>query len=271
MVMLLPALACAALAVATTVLPGRAGAARLAGLGRRRGSAGAPRSLPAAVAISAGALAGLLALGPVGAAAGVALATAWHRRRARGRAQREAASVTSELADALGRITEELRAGVHPAAALTGTGADGPHARAVLAPVAAAAALGDDVPSALAAEADRHPAVARDLRRVAQTWALADRHGVAPAALLSDVLTGIRWRTAHAGRIRAQLAGPRATAAVLVGLPAVGLALGELIGAAPLAVLRSSATGQLLVAVGLGLVAAGAAWTARILRTAVPR
>jgi tight adherence protein B len=58
---------------------------------------------------------------------------------------------------------------------------------------------------------------------------------------------------------------------VLVGLPGIGLALGELIGAAPLAVLRSSGTGQLLVAVGVGLVAAGAAWTSRILRTAVPR
>ena len=74
-------------------------------------------------------------------------------------------------------------------------------------------------------------------------------------------------RRAH----RAQLAGPRATATVLTALPALGIALGELVGAGPLAVLRSGVLGQLLVVVGVGLAATGAVWTERILRGAVPR
>ena len=202
----------------------------------------------------------------------------WDRRRPcgtagglRSSAARAATATATELAEALGRITEELRAGAHPAAALGGTGADGPLARAVLAPAAAAAALGDGVPAALAAEAARHPGVAGDLSRIARSWALADRHGVPPVELLVAVHADIRWRVAYAGRVRAQLAGPRATAAVLTALPALGIALGELVGAGPLAVLRSGVLGQLLVVVGVGLAAAGAAWTERILRGAVPR
>lgn len=272
MLTVLPALACVALTLAVAALPGSTAAARLAGLDGRAHPAAASRRLPATTAaMGAGMLVGLLSLGPVGAVTGGLLAARWrHGRRRRG-ALRDATATATELAEALDRIVEELRAGAHPAAALAGAEADGPLARAVLAPVAAAAALGDDVPTALAAQAARNPAVARDLGRIAQAWALADRHGVPPADLLAHVLGGIRWSLAHAGRVRAQLAGPRTTAAVLVGLPGLGIALGELVGAAPLAVLRSSGLGQVLLAVGLGLVAAGTAWTERILRAAVPR
>ena len=182
-----------------------------------------------------------------------------------------AMAMATELAEALGRITEELQAGAHPVAALGGTGADGPLARALLAPAATVAALGDGIPAALRAEAARHPGVAGDLTRIARSWALADRHGVPPVELLVAVHADIRWRVTHAGRVRAQLAGPRATAAVLTALPLLGIALGELVGAGPLAVLRSGVLGQLLVVAGVGLAAVGAAWTGRILRQAVPR
>ena len=81
----------------------------------------------------------------------------------------------------------------------------------------------------------------------------------------------VRWRVTYAARIRAQLAGPRATAGVLTALPVLGLALGELVGAHPLGVLRSGLLGQLLVVVGVGIAMGGAVWTGRILRGAVPR
>jgi tight adherence protein B len=268
---LLPVLASAALALAAVVAPGAAASARLARLDRRPGVAASDHGLPASVVTAIGLVAGLLALGPAGGLAGGAGAALWQRGRARARASRAGTTAATELADALGRITEELRAGAHPAAALGGTAADGPFARAVLAPAATAAALGDGVPAALAAQAERHPGIAGDLRRVARAWALADRHGVPPADLLAAVLADIRWRVAQAGRVRAQLAGPRATATVLTALPGLGIALGELMGAGPLAVLRSGVLGQLLVVVGIGLAAAGVAWTGRILRAAVPR
>ncbi len=271
MVNLLPVLASAALALAAVVAPGAAASARLARLDRRPAAQARGRGVPAALVTGIGLVAGLLALGPAGGLAGGAAAAVWRRGRSRARASRADTAAATELADALGRITEELRAGAHPAAALGGTTADGPFARAVLAPAATAAALGDGVPAALAAGAERHPGVAGDLRRVARAWALADRHGVPPADLLGAVLADIRWRVAQAGRVRAQLSGPRATAAVLTALPGLGIALGELVGAGPLVVLRSGVLGQLLVVVGVGLAAAGVAWTERILRAAVPR
>jgi tight adherence protein B len=266
-----PALACVALALAAATVPGSPGRARLRHLDGPPGSTAQRRRLPAAAAVAVGVLAGLLALGPAGGIAGGIAAVLWHRRRVRSRAARTATATATELADALGRITEELQAGAHPVAALAGTDADGPFARAMLAPAATAATLGDGVPAALAAEAARRPEVAGHLTRIAHSWALADRHGVPPVELLAAVHTDIRWRLTHAGRVRAQLAGPRATAAVLAALPVLGIALGELVGAGPLAVLRTGALGQLLVVVGVGLAAAGTAWTDRILRGAVPQ
>jgi tight adherence protein B len=266
-----PALACVALALAAAAAPGPPATARLRRLGWRPGPTARPRRLPVAAAVGVGVLAGSLALGPAGGLAGGIAAVLGHRRRLRSSAAHAATATATELADALGRITEELRAGAHPAAALRGTGGDGPRARAVLAPAGAAAELGDGVPGALAAEAARHPGVARDLSRIAQSWALADRHGVPPVELLVAVHADLRWRVTHAGRIGALLAGPRATATVLTALPALGIALGELVGAGPLAVLRSGVLGQLLVVVGGGLAATGAVWTERILRGAVPR
>ena len=271
MVTVAPALACVALALAAAAVPGSPGTARLRHLRDRPGSSACPRRLPAAAAIGVGALAGLLALGPAGGLAAGIAAVLWHRHRARSSAARTAMAMATELAEALGRITEELQAGAHPVAALGGTGADGPLARALLAPAATVAALGDGIPAALRAEAARHPGVAGDLTRIARSWALADRHGVPPVELLVAVHADIRWRLTHAGRVRAQLAGPRATAAVLTALPVLGIALGELVGAGPLAVLRSGVLGQLLVVAGVGLAAVGAAWTGRILRQAVPR
>jgi tight adherence protein B len=265
---LLPALACAVLALVPLVVPGSSAAARLAPLRHRSTAAAHPRLVPAAVVVIGATAVGLLALGPAGALAGGGAAAVWRRRRARSREARTTAAAAAELADALGRITEELRAGAHPASALAGVQADGPHARAVLGPAATAAALGDGVPAALAAQAECHPGVAGDVERVARAWALAERHGVPPVDLLATVVADMRWRMAHGRGVRAQLAGPRATAAVLTALPGLGVALGELIGAAPLAVLRSGVLGQVLVVVGVGLAAAGAAWTDRIIRVA---
>jgi tight adherence protein B len=262
--------ACALLALAAVAVPGPLGAGRVARLCGPPAAATPLRRVPAAVAVAVGLLSGLLLLGPAGAIAGAVLATAWRRRRGHIRASRARSALTAELADALGRIIEELRAGAHPAAALGGVAADGPLARAALGPAAAAAALGDGIPAALAVEAERHPGVTADLLRVARTWALAERHGVPPADLLTGVLADLRWRITASGRIQASLAGPRATAGLLTALPALGIVLGELIGADPLAVLRSGVLGQALVVIGVGLVAAGAAWTNRITDAAVP-
>ncbi len=218
-----------------------------------------------------GGVAGFALLGPGGALAGVLVATTVRGRRRAARVTAAGAGASGELAAALGRLADELAAGAHPAAALAGSDADGPAARAVLAPAAEASRLGDDVPRALRRAARDRPEVRADVERLAAAWALADEHGVPLAGLLDGARRDLDWRVRFAARVRAELAGPRATAAVLTGLPLLGVGLGQLVGAAPLDVLRSGPLGQVLLVVGVGLVTAGAAWSDRILRSAVPR
>jgi tight adherence protein B len=106
--------------------------------------------------------------------------------------------------------------------------------------------------------------VAEHLDRLAGAWALAERHGIALAGPAAAVAHDLRARSRLAGGLRARLAGPRATAAVLAGLPVLGVLLGEGIGARPWAVLTAAGVGQVLLVVGVGLVCAGLAWTERI-------
>lgn len=262
--------ACAVLAVAAVILPAPAAAGRFAALwppGRPRSG----RRPVAAAPVLAGGIAGLLIAGPGGAVAGALVVHTVRRRRLRHRTAVHAAALSGQLADAVSRITEELRAGSHPAAALGAVRADGPLAQRVLAPAAATARLGDGVPAALRRHTDEAPTAAADMERIAAAWSLAERHGIPLVELLGRAHEEIRWRVRFGATVRAQLAGPRATATVLTALPLLGLGLGQLVGADPVGVLRGGVTGQLLLVVGVGLVAAGAAWSERILSGAVPR
>jgi tight adherence protein B len=262
------ALAC--LAAAVLCLPGRTGAARLAAMRPAPSRSGRPRlwnAVPALLACGAG----LAVAGPGGAVTAVLVARTVRRRRRSARAAADAEAVSEQLADALRRITDELRAGGHPATALAGIGADGPRAARILAPAAAAARMGDDVPAALRRAAAGVPDVAADVGRVAGAWALAQRHGIPLADLLDGAQRDIRWGVRFGRTVAAQLAGPRATAAVLTVLPVLGIGLGQLVGADPVAVLRGGVVGQVLLVVGVALLAAGSAWTEKILRSAVPR
>jgi len=255
-----------ALACALVCLPGRVAAERLSALWppprkRRSRRWGGP--------VASGAVAGLLAAGPGGALAGVLVAITVSRARTDRAARKAATRGAAELADSLRRITDELRAGSHPAAALAGVTADGPVAARLLTPAATAARLGDDIPAALRRRHDTGPAA--ELGRVAAAWSLAEQHGVPLADVLIGVHDDIRWRVRFEAGVQALLAGPRATAGVLTALPGLGVGLGQLLGADPIGVLRGGPLGQVLLIVGLGLVAAGRAWTEQILRRAVPR
>ncbi|NMH90669.1 secretion system protein [Pseudonocardia bannensis] len=259
------------LAAAVLCAPGPGASGRLGALaGVPRRGRGPLRSPAGAWLIALGSGLGLLVGGVGGAVAGALVAGVWEHRGRRRRAEQVGADAGAELADALARITDELRAGAHPAAALAGVDGDGPLARAALGPAASAARLGDGVPAALTRSAG-HPAVAADIARIAGAWALAERHGAPLADLLQGACSDLRWRVAHGRQVRAQLAGPRATATVLTALPVLGLGLGQLMGADPLGVLRDGFPGQVLLVLGVGLVAAGVLWTEHILRTAVPR
>lgn len=224
------------------------------------------------------ALACWLLLGLAGALAGAGFAAmAWRRWRARRQAQARIAAVT-ETADALGGLVAELRAGTHPAVAAESVAAelieaDGEYGAAATAlrAVAAAGRLGGDVHAALARCATvGDPAMRGSIDRLARAWALAQRHGLPLAEVLDAVRRDLAAHARFEGRLRATLAGPRASAAVLACLPAFGLALGEAMGAGPMHILASTAAGQLLLLIGAALVLAGLGWSARLTGRVAP-
>ena len=82
-------------------------------------------------------------------------------------------------------------------------------------------------------------------------------------ALMRAAQLDLAERQRFSSRVTAGMAGARATAAILAGLPLLGIALGELIGASPVAFLLGQGGGWFLVA-GSVLVCAGLLWADRI-------
>ena len=271
-------LALVALAAAVLCWPAGAGRGRLTELGRRRvraqvvatGPGSVTRRCLLLVALAAGL--GALLAGPGGVlAAAMVTGTATARWWA-GRDRRAVATAAIGLSDALGVLVAELRAGAHPSDAARAA-ADVPpdgsaDATRALAAAAAAARLGGDVPAALRGVGSAQ--LRSWLDRLADAWSLADRYGIALADLLDAVRSDTEQRVRFAAEVQARLAGPRATAAVLAGLPLLGLALGHALGAAPLRVLSETPVGQVLLVVGTGLACVGVLWSARLVSRAVP-
>ncbi|MBF6236308.1 type II secretion system F family protein [Nocardia otitidiscaviarum] len=185
-------------------------------------------------------------------------------RHHRGRHARRHAAELAHLLDGLEVIIGELRVGAHPSAAAEiaarETAGDTSHAFAVS---AARSRLGGSGASGL-----RQPnsAIAHDLSRVADAWQVAESHGLALAELLTAARTDLLGRKRFQARTRAALAGAHATAAVLSALPLLGLALGHLMGAAPLHILLTTPPGQLLLPLGTTLTCTGLLWTDAITR-----
>lgn len=228
----------------------------------------------AVAAVVAGGLCAYWLLGPAGGAVGALFAlTAVRRVQARRRGVARIAA-TREVAEALGGLVAELRAGAHPAVAADSVAADmragsgqSSWAGTGLRAIASAARLGGDVDVALG---DTAAAGSTALHRVARAWALAQRHGLPLADVLDAVRRDLDAGVRFAGQLQARLAGPRASAAVLAGLPAVGLLLGEGMGARPVDVLASTGGGQALLVLGGLFLVAGIGWSGRLTRQVVP-
>ena len=259
-------LALAVLVWPAAAAPGRLRALRAATPGRGRSS----RRPPPVVLAGAGAVLATVLAGPGGAVAALVVGAVLLRARRARRREADAAAAVAGLAEGLAAFAAELRSGHPPAtaAAAAGTGAHPVCARA-LALVEATARLGGDVPAALREHAADLPA-GPHVRRLADAWSLAERHGIGLASLAAALAEDLRARSRFTGRLAAQLAGPRTTSAVLAGLPLIGLGLGQLMGAHPWAVLTGTALGQVLLVAGALFVAAGLEWsghlTARVVR-----
>jgi tight adherence protein B len=206
----------------------------------------------------------LVAPPALGLAATLAIAViGWrHRRRIRDRRRRGEARA---MAAALEVLVGELRVGAHPvrAFAIAADESAGSVGKALRA-VATRAELGADVGAGLRAAA-AGSSVPAYWDRLAVCWQLAAEHGLAMSTLMRTAHGDIVGRQRFADQVQAGLAGARATAAILAGLPFLGVALGELIGADPIRFLLGGGAGGWLLVVGVSLVVMGVAWSDRII------
>ncbi len=196
-------------------------------------------------------------------ALGLLAATLLARRRleARRRAHLQEASA---LQCALEVLIGELRIGMHPVTAI-GNAAKESHGRVAVAlgSVAARAVLGADVVAGLHAEAQRSTSPGH-WEWLAACWHLAQTHGLAIATLMQAAQRDIVERERFHGRIEAGMAGARATAVILAGLPLLGVLLGQSMGADPLGFLFSDGVGGWLLVLGSALICCGVLWSDRI-------
>jgi tight adherence protein B len=92
--------------------------------------------------------------------------------------------------------------------------------------------------------------------------------GCSLAVVLAAVEDDLRAQHRRRLELRTATAGPRAAAALLAGLPVLGLVMGSGVGAQPWSVLTTTAAGQVALVVGVLLEVAGVAWVGRLLRRA---
>ena len=200
----------------------------------------------------------------VAAAGGLLSLVVVRQLRARRLRAREAAVRAAGL-DLVTAFAGELRAGSEPRAALATVGGS-PRAAAFGAVAAAARSPGADPAEALARVAGAHGCAL--LGDLAAAWRVAAETGAPLAGVAARLAASARAEEAVRRELAAQLAGPRATALLLTGLPVVGLLLGAALGADPMAFLLGTAAGRCCLLAGVALVAAGTAWTEAIVSRA---
>jgi tight adherence protein B len=211
-------------------------------------------------ALAAAVGAGVAATAAAGPVAGI-LVAAYVALVVRGALQRRAgrafAGARARVLDALCALAADLRAGLPPAAAwpvgARVTGSPG-GARVTGSP-------GD------VATADSDAVWAHDERiahLIGSVWRLAEQSGAPLAELIERIEADARAADRARAIAAAQAAGARATALLLAGLPAGGIALGYAIGADPLWILLHTPLGAGCALAALVLQLAGLTWTDRL-------
>ncbi|MEU0243012.1 type II secretion system F family protein [Streptomyces sp. NPDC006235] len=231
------------------------------GLRRARGRLRAEWWAPVAGLVLA--VLGASVLPAVLGAAGVPLL---RRIRLAGRARRDRERRADAVIALCGALAGEVRAGCQPGEALLRAARDCGGLADAQPTVLAAARFGGDVPDALSTAA-RQPG-AEGLRGLAACWRVAVDQGAGLAAGLDRLAAALRAERDQRSDLRAQLAGARATAVLLAGLPALGLLIGTALGADPLQVLLHTTAGLGCLVTGGVLEGLGLWWVRRIVRGA---
>jgi tight adherence protein B len=165
-----------------------------------------------------------------------------------------------DLGDVLVALGLELRAGVLPDRALVvaaGSARDPALRRA-----ASFALCAEDPTEAMLSS--EQPVV----RALGAAWRLSATAGAPLAPAAARLASTCRGQAEALRELRAALAGPRASARILAGLPVLGLLLGQAMGGHPTRVLLTTGLGHGCLAAGCLAIAAGLWWTRVLVRRA---
>jgi len=175
----------------------------------------------------------------------------WHRKSVR-------EALSQRLIDGLAALDAELKSGQPPNSALVRAADEPPLWPAAL----AAVRMGGDVVQALRVDAQRLP----QLGHLGACWEVGSHSGSGMSAAVGQLLQSSRQNEELRATLEAELAGPRATAKILSGLPLIGLLLGIMLGADPVGWLVGAPIGWGCLVAGVSLTAIGAAWSQRMVR-----
>ncbi|MBN9606021.1 MAG: type II secretion system F family protein [Actinomycetales bacterium] len=177
------------------------------------------------------------------------------------------ADAFDEAAEQVQRLAVLLEAGVAPVSAWRHVGeeaASGPSFE-----VATAAPRPDDLVERItgAARARAGP-LGEAWGAVALAWRVAAVAGAPLAPTLAELADVLRDLGESSREVAIALAGPRATARIVLALPAVGLGFGLLLGVDVVGTLFATLPGAICLLLGAALVVAGWRWNSALLRRA---
>ncbi|MCU1513289.1 MAG: hypothetical protein JWO10_379 [Microbacteriaceae bacterium] len=184
----------------------------------------------------------------------------------------EASGGFEALASVIQRLSVLLAAGVAPASAWHYLAElDGPQAERIRA-VASRLPAGETVTAAILESAGQARAGNGDAawRGLAAAWQVATQAGASLAPTLNDFAASLRDLAQNERDARTALAGPAATARMIVFLPIVGVLFGLALGFDTLGTLFTTPPGLACLIAGLLLMLASRWWTRRLLRGATP-
>lgn len=157
---------------------------------------------------------------------------------------------------ALQGLAAELRAGQPPSVALRHAAGTPP----VWPLTVAGITMGADTARSLRQDAQHN----EQLVSLAACWQVCEMTGSGLALAVERLAESARVAEEVRTELEAQLAGPRATARMLAGLPIIGVLLGMALGGEPLHWLFGTSAGWLCLLTGAGLTCLGLVWTGHI-------
>lgn len=160
---------------------------------------------------------------------------------------------------ALTALATELRAGHPPEIALVNAGG----IYGVWPAAASATRFGADIAEALRVDARTNPA----LSALAACWQVGSVSGSGLARVVEELARSGRAGEDTRAQLDAQLASARASMRVLALLPILGIAMGTVLGAAPIPWFLGTSIGRLAFIAGVTLSGCGMWWSRRITRS----